>query len=246
MKPRRKSIQIPGTVLYSIGILIGLALSGWCLWGEVESALLVFRTGEGGLTMRCPLMVTVNETGIVSASFDNPTEEVISPTVQAVISHKNMSRTETMVVNLEPGEKKQLQWAVNSDDMIFGGLILVNVFETSQRNFPSHQGSCGVPVARFPGLSGKQVFILMFVTSLIGMAVGAALWVTGSGPLKGLMENATNAGAALAVLVFLDLLLTLPRWWGLSMLIFFIAVMLIFIIFTQFVLFPTKTDRGER
>jgi len=64
--------------------------------------------------------------------------------------------------------------------------------------------------------------------------------------LKGLVENATNASAALAVLVFLDMLLIFPGWWGLSMLFFFLSIMLVVIIVTQFMLFPTSADRGER
>jgi hypothetical protein len=134
-------------------------------------------------------------------------------------------------------------------DKVFGGLVLVNVFETSQRNFPSHQGSCGIPVwgwIPLRGLSGMQVFASMFGTSLAGMMAGAALWVIGNSRLKGLVENATNASAALAVLVFLDMLLIFPGWWGLSMLFFFLSIMLVVIIVTQFMLFPTSADRGER
>jgi len=37
--------------------------------------------------------------------------------------------------------------------------------------------------------------------------------VTGNPRLKGLIENATNASAALAVLVVLDMLLIFPNWW---------------------------------
>ena len=247
MKPRRKFLAIPGAIIFSAGILLGLILSGWSLWGQVEASLLVFRTGEQDIAaLRCPVMIASREAGKVSAFFDNPTGEVINPTVQAVISHAGQARMESTVLTLAPGEKKQLQWTVGPGDRVFGGLILVNVFETSQRNFPTHQGSCGIPVSSFPSLSGKQVFILMFVTSLIGMAGGAVLWVTGNPRLKGLIENATNASAALAVLVVLDMLLIFPNWWGLSLLFFLVTVMLVVIIITQFMLFPTGADRGER
>ena len=246
MKPRRKIFYISGAIIFSAGILLGLILSGWSLWGEVEASLLVFRSGEQGLSLRCPVMLAPTETGSASAYFDNPTGEIIQPTIQAVIGKESKARTESSVLTLVPGEKKQLQWKVGPGDKVFGGLILINVFETSQRNFPTHQGSCGIPILSFPGLSGKQVFILMFVTSLIGMAGGAALWVIGNSRLKGLIENATNASAALAVLVVLDMLLIFPNWWGLSLVFYLFTVMLVVIIITQFMLFPTGADRGER
>jgi hypothetical protein len=246
MKPARKSVFVPGGLLFFAGVLLGLALSGWSLWGEVEATLLVFRTGERVISLRCPLMLASNETGRVSAYFDNPTREEINPTIQAVIGRLGQSRTESTVLPLAPGEIKQLQWTVGPRDTVFGGLVLINVNESSQRNFSSHQGSCGIPVSSLPGLPGMRVFALLFGTSLVGMTLGASLWLIGNSRLKGLTENATNASAALAVLVFLDMLLILPRWWGLGLVFFLISIMLVVVIITQFMLFPTGADRGER
>jgi hypothetical protein len=249
MKPPRKTLYIPGAILFYAGILLGLILSGWSLWGNVEASVLVFRTGEQDLSLRCPMLLVSSETGMVSADFANPTEDEIRPTVKAVIGREGHTRMKSTVLTIAPGAKTQLQWTVGPADEVFGGLILVNVFETSQRNFPSHQGSCGIPVWSLPllrGQSGIDVFVLLFLASLIGMAGGAALWVIGNSRLKGLLENATNASAALALLVFLDMVLTFPRWWGLSLLLFLLTLMLVVIIVTQFMLFPTDADRGER
>lgn len=246
MKPPRKTIYIPGAIIFLAGVLLGLFLSGWALWGEVEASMLVFRTGEQYITLRCPMMLASPETGTVSAYFANPTTDTINPTIKAVIGREGYVRDDITVLSLAPGEKKQLQWTVGPGDQVFGGLVLVNVFESSQRNFPTHQGSCGIPVSKLPGLSGMQVFALQFLASLIGMAGGAALWVIGNSRLKGLLENATNASVALGILVFVDMLLTFPRWWGLSLLLFLVTIMLIVIIFTQFMLLPTPADYGER
>jgi len=247
MKPPRKTLYIPGALIFSAGILLGLILSGWSLWGQVEAILLVYRTGEQDIvSLQCPVMLASTETGMVSAYFDDPTPEEINPTIQVVIGQVGRSRTISSVLTLAPGEKKQLQWQVGPGDKVFGGLILVNIFETSQRNFPTHQGACGIPVSGLPGLSGKLLFILMFGLSLIAIASGAILWLVGRSPLRGLVENATNACAALAVLVILDMLLALPRWWGLSLILFLVTAMLVVIIITQFMLFPTGADRGER
>ena len=249
MKPPRRNLSLPGAIIFFAGILLGLFLSGWSLWGDVEASIMVFRTGEQAIALHCPLMLTSTELGSVSADFTNPTVDEINPTFHAVISHPGQPRTAYTILTIEPAGKKPLQWQVGPQDKVFGGLILVNIFETSQRNFPSHQGSCGIPVLglpNFPGLTGELVFILMFLASLIGMVAGAVLWVQGNSPLRGLIGNATNACAALAALVILDLLLIFPGWWGLSLLFFFLTIMLVVIIITQFMLFPTGADRGER
>ena len=246
MKPRRKKYSFPAVIIFSAGVLLGLILSGWSLWGQVEASLTVFPNGDQGLSLHCPLMLSSTETGRVSADFNNPTTEEINPTIQAVIGKGIQSRTVSNVLALAPGGTKPLQWQVGPADEVFGGLILVNVFETSQPNFSSHQGFCGSPVVSFPGLTGQQIFILMFAASLAGMVAGAILWVLGNYPWRGLIENATNASASLAVLVLLDLLLIFPAWWGLSLVTFLFSIMLIVIIITQFMLLPSAVDRGER
>jgi hypothetical protein len=250
MRSPRKNLYLLGAFLFSAGIVLGLILSGWSLWGQVEASLLVYPSGQPPIaSLKCPLMLASTEAGIVSAYFDNPTTEEINPTVQAVIGRIGKSRTASGVLTLAPGQRKQVQWQVFPADRVFGGLILVNLFETSQRNFSAHQSYCGIPVWGFPpnsGFSGMQMFILIFATSLVFIIAGGSLWLAGRLPLRGLVEQATNASAALAVLVFLDMLLIFPRWWGLSLFLFLLTVMLVVIIITQFMLFPTGADRGER
>ena len=246
MKTSRKSLYIPGACIFFVGILLGLILSGWSLWAEVEASIMVFRTGDQDISnLRCPLMLASAETGTVSASFDNPTAEIINPTVQATINHVGVPRTETTVLTIAPGEKKSVQWVVGPGDKVFGGLVLINVFESSQRDFPSHQGSCGIPISSFPGLSGIQAFVLIFAFAQVAMAGGTGLWLVGHSRLKGLAANATNASVALTGFVFVDMLFIFSTWWGMGLLFFFLAIMLIVIIVTQFILFPTSADRGE-
>jgi hypothetical protein len=245
MKAHPKILSISGVLVYSIGILLGLALCGWYVWGEVEASLLVFHTGDRGIHLLCPLMLSSTEQGSVSAAFNNPTDEEIHPTVQAVISHKNIPRTESTVLTLAPGQAQKLTWNVNREDKVFGGLILVNVFETSQRNFLSHQGSCSIMFWKFPPFSGKWVFTLFFLICVVTIAGGVLLWLKGNSPLKDMRRSATNAGITLAVVIMVALLLILPRWWILSGLLFLFSIMLIVIIITQFVLFPEGSNRGR-
>ncbi len=238
METPKSKLAIPGLILFFIGILLGMFLNSWADWGEVEAYMLVYRSGELDIaSIRCPLMLGSAETGMVSASFDNPTAESINPTVYAVIGRIGQTRTVTTLLTLAPGEKQQLSWKVGAGDKVFGGLILVNIFETSQRNFSTHQGSCGIPVSFFSGLNGMQMFILMAATSLLGILGGAAFWLIAHFPLRGVIESATNAGIALSVFVLVGMLFILPGWWGLGLFSFFVSIMLIVVIVTQFMLF---------
>jgi hypothetical protein len=246
MKNPKKLSLIAAVILYPVGLLIGLALSGWYVWGEVEAALFVSRTGEVTLTtLKCPLILGTAETGTVSASFGNPSPEVIHPTIQAQISHGSLPRTEQTVLTLTPGEVKPVQWQVGAPDRVFGGLILVNVYQSSQKDFPSGQGSCGILLSPVGRISGKTLFVLMFVAALALMGAGLALWYRANSPLRGMIQNATNAVTALAVVAGISMLLIFPRWWVLSGFFFFAAIMLIGIILTQFILFPEGTPMSR-
>jgi hypothetical protein len=187
-------------------------------------------------------MLASTESGIVTATFSNPTREEIHPNIHAVISHANVASMQSAILGLVPGEEKDLQWTVNMDDMVFGSLILVNLYETSYRDFPSQQASCGILVFKLPGFSGRQVFILTFAISLLSIVAGAVLWIYGNSPLRGLKRNATEASGALAVVVLSGLVSTLPRWWGLCGFLIFIALLFIVVIITEFVLFPPAAD----
>ncbi len=243
MRFRTKFISILGSVFFSSGILLGLILCGLYFWGELEATLLIPRTGEMGLkTLQCPMMITSTESGIVSAAFNNPTREEIKPNIRAFISHLNMERMESTILTLVPGEVRNLQWTVSLDDMVFGRLILVNLYEGPYNDFPSHQASCGILVSKIPGISGKQAFVLTLVTCLLFIGVGAALWIYGNSPLRGLKRNLTEANCALAVIVLAGLASILPRWWGLIGFFTFVALLLIVIIITEFVLFPSAAN----
>ena len=240
MKPRHKHVSITGLIIYSIGIVLGMILCGWFFWGEIEAFLLVRDAGQDRLTtLHCPLMLSSAEMGTVIAEFNNPTAEGITPLVRAKISHVPLMRTEASTITLAPGEKKQMLWTVGPQDVVFNKLILINIFESGQKNFNSHQGSCSIPVLMIPGLPGKWLFIFAFALTVLSLAAGSALWVMGNSSLRDPKQNATSAGIALAVVLILDLLLTLPRWWLPGVFLFFAAIMLIVIIITQFVLFPS-------
>ncbi len=246
-KPSKTLFSILAVVLFILGLLLGLALSGWYVWGEVEAVIFVPRSGDVTLTsLKCPLILGAEEGGVVSASFDNPTSETIHPTIQAQFSHGKIPRVQETVLDLTPGQAQRLQWLVGKQDRLFGWLILVNVYESSQPNTLSEQGSCGIMLSPVGWMRGEALFTLMFILSVVLLAGGLALWTWARSPLRGLTQSATNAMSALGVITGLAMLSILPRWWVLTGFLFFAAIMMIGIILTQFILFPEGLPSPRR
>ena len=246
MKHHRKIAAILGGLAYLGGIVLGLMLCGWTFWGELEAALLVPQTASLSFkTLKCPMMIVSTESGIVSATFDNPTPAVIQPSVRLEISHGKTTRTEGLVLTLAPGDVKELQWKVSSEDLVFGRLILVSLYENSYGDYPSHQTSCGILVSRLPSPSGRQIFIASLITCLLSISAGLILWRYGNSPLRGINQSVAQASTVLTVVLLAGLVSTLPRLWGLTGFLLFVSLLIIVVIITEFVLFPSSASRAE-
>src|SRR5689334_10153090 len=92
MKPiiNTRLLLILSRVLLFLGVIIGLALSVIAIWNNLESTNYYFT----GVTyapfkgLRCPLMIAPTESGIVTAVFNNPTNEEDDFFYRAEISGK--------------------------------------------------------------------------------------------------------------------------------------------------------------
>jgi hypothetical protein len=231
MKSQKRIIRLLSVLVFSAGVLLGLALSAGAVWGDLEATLFgVSITADASLrTLKCPVMMTTTESGTVAATFSNPTGRQISPKIQTHISHGyvTLKREIRTRVRLAPGESQQLEWPVASDDAAYGYLILVKVLALGQYPLPSRQGSCGILVVNLPSFTGKQIVALSFATSLLSMVLGAALWVVGSQPLSKRGRAAVRAMSCIAAAVLAAMLSALLGWWVLGGVLLVIAVLLV-------------------
>ena len=120
-------------------------------------------------------MLAPAELGFVTATFDNPTDELVKPVIRLEVSHPAGARQTSQTLSLASGATQTLKWTVGSDDMIFSRLILVSVYQSQYRQLPSRQGSCGILVLGLFGIRGSQTFILIFAASILSLMVGGAL-----------------------------------------------------------------------
>jgi hypothetical protein len=231
MKSRKKVIRALSVLVFSGGALLGIALSAAAIWGDLEATLfdVSLRADAPLKTLKCPVMVTTTESGTVAATFSNPTDRQISPRVQTHISHGyvTLKKENHTRLRLAPGETQQLEWPVDSDDAVYGCLILVRVLALGQYPLPSRQGSCGILVVNLPSVTGKQIIAFSVATGLSSMVLGVALWVAGSQPLSKQGRATARAMSCIAIAVLAAMLSALLGWWVLGGVLLVIAVLLV-------------------
>jgi hypothetical protein len=227
-----------GVVLILIGILIGLALTASVTWAYSEADLYVSYNADRNLALKCPLMLAPNESGAITAKIKNLINESITPTVSATISHAGQPRRIDQVVTLQPQESQTLQWTVNPTDLMYDHLILAAITQLRYRDNPSMLGSCGILLFSLLGLNGLGTLILILTLSLAAMVAGVFLWQQAHPqPWNNYLINLSRAGIALMGMTILALLSLFPRLWGITLILDAATLLMMGIIFTDFVLF---------
>jgi hypothetical protein len=229
-----------GALLFLAGILIGLALSGAYAWGESEARIYSSLNGDVDLSIECPLMMSPRESGVITAEITNLTDEEIRPVVTAEISHEKAPREISQTVSLLSGKSETVEWTVDSSDVIFERLILVNVLQRRYGDNPSHSGSCGILIFSLFGLSGMQTFGLGVAVGIIVMLAGAWLWLYARWPLDKFSGNIVQINVVLLSITIFALLSTWAHWWGLALFFDALILLVMGIILTEFVLFSQK------
>ncbi|MBC8262894.1 MAG: hypothetical protein H8E47_02055 [Anaerolineales bacterium] len=239
MNSENRAIRTLGVLIFSAGVLLGMALFASAVWGDLEATLFdVSMRGSAPLTtLRCPVMMTATEVGTVTAAFTNPLERAIEFTIRTHISrgYVTLMREINSKLPLAPGETQTLEWTVTPDDAAYGRLILVGVRLSAKYPLPSRHGSCGILIVNLPYFTGNQVGAFTFAASLLSMVVGAGLWVTRNRPLSGLGLDVTRTMGALAGCVLAGMIVGLLGWWVLGVIILVITVLLISTIIGYFV-----------
>jgi hypothetical protein len=235
----KRFIRTPSVFIFAVGIILGTALSGIVVWGDLEASLFdASIRGDATLTtLRCPVMMTAKEIGTASATFENPLERPVTFTIRAHISrgYVTLMREINSKLSLAPGETQTLEWTVTPDDAAYGRLILLRVRLSAKYPLPARDASCGILVVDLPYLSGNQVTAFTLAASLLSMVVGASLWVATNRPLRGLPRQVTRAMGVLAGSVLLAMLLGLLGNWLLGALLLVITLLLGFTIIGYFV-----------
>lgn len=225
----KKATDKLGTLLFSLGALVGLTLVLFLTWADLESRLFdPSLSAKGGVELRCPAMVGLGETVRVSASFDNPLDREARYTVRASISegHVTLMRRLDTVLTVAPGERERIAWDVTSNDAVYGLFALVKVHRFGFYPLPAQQGSCGIVLVPLP-LPGGLMFGSLLALTLLAMGGGAALWYRAHRPLREASLDTVRLMGAFSVLIVLGLAASLWNSWLVAVVVLAVSVLLI-------------------
>ena len=218
------TVRALAVILVSVGVLLALALSAIAITGDAEATL--FNAGlahfrdEALPNLRCPVLITETESGIVSATFENTLERPVEFKVRTHISqYIPMWREIDSDLPVEAGAAERLEWTVTSDDAVQGNYILVKVLRFRKYPLPALLGSCGILVVNLPFLTGNQITALAVAASLLGLVGGVGLWVVAHRPLMGSALEAARAMGVLAGIVVVGMIASLLGAWMLGALL---------------------------
>jgi hypothetical protein len=228
-------------ILFFTGFILIMIVAGIAIWADLEASL--FESSQFAeeqlRTLRCPILITTGEEALVRASFTNPTDRPLILLVQIRTSRGfiSLSREAQSRVELEPRETQQLEWRISPEDAVYGRFILVRINSLRTAPEPSRRASCGMMVIDAPNLTGNQIIALLLVGGLLAMGGGAALWLANNQPfpLEGRQREIAYLMGATAVIAFSALLAGFLGWWGLGLLIFCLALLLLGASFEHFV-----------
>jgi len=180
MQPQpSKSKQTAGYILYALGALIAFLLLTLSVWGDVEASSfegLIHADRRLG-TLRCPVLITEGETGLISARIVNTTDRDVAPNVQArwTQGYASIIQELRQKIEIPVGEARTFEFEISQDDAAYRRLILARVYQFSSFSLPSRSSSCGVVLLPLSGPTGQQIFIASFILSVILMAIGLLL-----------------------------------------------------------------------
>ena len=241
MNIRSKGIRALSMLIYSVGVLIGITFLGFAVWGDLEAFLFDSSIGADASlkSLSCPVVISASETGTVSASFKNPTENPIRPLIRVHISKglHTLMREFNERLPIAAGQTERLEWVVSSEDAVYGYLILARVHMFRQYPLPSRTGACGIFVVDMPYLSGSQMVNISLASSLMFMLGGGGSWYAGSLPLKGRTRTQSQAIFWLAAVIIAGLIFILVGEWLVSGVLFVISLLLI-LAFVSYALLP--------
>jgi hypothetical protein len=188
-----------------------------------------YQPAEKALTsLKCPFVLTTHESGQVSASYSNPSRLTLAPQFRVEISAPDLStRTVYSDPSIAPGKTEKLHWAISSKDVVYGRLILAEVYESPVYDTPDRVGECGTLWVDAPQLTGMQIFAGGLATGLLLIGLGWGLWMASSRPKRRGESDATRAMLALTAVVLLGMIAGMLGWWLIGVACLVISILLI-------------------
>jgi hypothetical protein len=215
---------------FGMGVIAGFFLIFIAAWADMEASAYGFprlaNAGLGGL--RCPVLMTPDETSTIALDVSNPTEGQISPSIKTLISTRILPEEFLDGILLTPGDSKRLEWKVDAENIDLGSFIFAKVLLYSAYPLPTREATCGIFIIDLPG-TGRVIVPVLMALSLISMGWGLYRinrLRTANERLRKHMGSMTF----LAILIGLGLALNFLGGWISSLLVLVVSLLLIIIL----------------
>jgi hypothetical protein len=196
-----------------------------------------YQSAEQALTtLKCPFVLTTHESGQVTATYSNSSRLTLAPQFRVEISSPDLSnRTVNTAPSIAPGETKELHWAITSNDVVFGRLILAEVYVSPVYGTPDREGRCGILWVDVPQLTGMQIFVGVLAAGLLLTGLGWGLWIARYRPKRADGPDATGSMLALTAIVLLGMVAGILGSWLIGVVCLVISLLLILSILAHLV-----------
>lgn len=215
--------QVFGVLIFAIGVLASALLTGGLAWAGLEATLYHFHryTDESFDGLSCPLLMTHQETGTVRVAVYNPSGSVIAPNMTIHLSDSWIPTSDEVSVEVEPGEIRELEWDISSENVDRDYFIFAKVYSAPSNSMPAAEATCGILALNVPFLTGIQLLSLWLALGLVFPPLGLWVWRLSLVQPRKMPWIAT----ALVVTSFGGLVASLSGVWMLGI-VFLIAVVL--------------------
>ena len=245
---KNKAICFISVLTYSIGAILGMAVFAAIVFGDFEAARFdaAFRLDEPLNTVRCPVVMTAEDTVAITASIKNTRNRETEFRIRTRISQGSatLMREENTTLSLEPGETQKAEWTVTPEDAAYSRLILAKVRLFGKYPLPSREGSCGILFLDLKGFSGKLIFSFSVGLALLSMGVGMGLWFWINQPLKDLGMAVMRSMGGLAGCIIVGAIIGFLGYWMMGGIILVIGFLLIVSIIGHFIVRSDVTRRA--
>lgn len=233
VKPRTLPRTL-ATILFYVGILLGIVFLGYTVWADIEATLFdpAYDADESLRTLKCPLLLTNGESGVVSASFRNTSDGSIKPLVRAHISDGRVTlmREYQELVTISPGKSETRSWEVYPEDAVYDRFILVRVTQHAYFPVPSRTATCGILVMDIPFLSSRAVVAIVVALIIACTYLGLRLWMKYNRPLQRRARTVSQGFLWMAGVLGAGILSTILGWWFAASLLFVLTVLLLMVV----------------
>jgi hypothetical protein len=226
----RSKKTIISSIVFFLGIAVGLSLAVASLWADYE-AVRYFFTGahfDAFPGMKCPVLATHSETVTISASIENPADRAAQPFYRVDVSGP-VGRMFRDQIAIPPHQTHRVEWTVNTDDVDLRYFIMTKITLFPFASAPTREATCGIFVLKLDGLTGKQVLIISLAVSLVAIIVGLRAWERQMGVVNKGLSQPQYVKRTLGLVVLFAMFSSLTGWWLAGIVLCVLAILLLVI-----------------